>query len=90
MARSTQAPSLSMTSNQDTPRNSATPASHKSQQQQGRAEKTQAMGAALARRLRPSTPPALFGSAGAAPVQGRQTAAGDQRQHEAQRRAARY
>ena len=78
----TPAPSRSMTSNQETPRNSATPASHSPSSSKVAPEKTQAMRSCPAPPVRRATPPAVYRQPGAAPVQRRQTATRDQGQDE--------
>ena len=89
MASSTQAPSLSMTLNHDTPEEQRHAGQPQSQQQQRGAEKAQALGAALARQFAEHAAGAVR-QPDAAPMQRGETAAGDQRQHEAERRAAGY
>ena len=71
MRRSTTAPSWSITSNQDSPTNSATSGQPQAQQQQRRAEKAQALRAAVAGQFAKHAAGAV-GHPESAPVQGSQ------------------
>ncbi len=88
IAFKTQAPSLSMISNQDTPKNSATPASHRPSSNKVAPRKLKPCGAAAARQHAEHAAGAVRQSR-AAPMQRRQAAAGRAASARSPRRAAR-